>query len=116
MIKYTIPGNTVSKSNSYRIVGKRLYKTKAVKEYEAKAVAQAIVAMQEMEPMEGDIRCTLHVFFKDQRRRDIDNVTKSILDSGNEVVYIDDSQIAELHIYKRYCKENPRVEVEFSII
>lgn len=48
----------------------------------------------------GKIRVWLELSFKDKRQRDIDNYCKSILDSLNGVLWIDDDQIYELHITK----------------
>ena len=58
-------------------------------------------------PFEVDVR----LFFGDKRTRDIDNYNKLILDAMSGIVYIDDSQIQALHIYKDYDKENPRIEI-----
>lgn len=50
----------------------------------------------------------------DNRRRDIDNILKAVLDAmGHAAVYDDDSQIDELSIARGPVdKSNPRVEVE----
>lgn len=58
-----------------------------------------------------DIRLQVHFFFKDHRRRDLDNQNKLILDALNGIVYEDDSQIAELILRRGYDAEHPRVEV-----
>jgi Holliday junction resolvase RusA-like endonuclease len=43
-------------------------------------------------------------------RPDVDNYAKAVLDACNGVLYLDDSQIADLHASKKYS-DVPRVEV-----
>ena len=82
-------------------------KGKAMKEYyqlEAKTQYKEEVSS---EPLEMEI----NLFFKDKRKRDVDNFNKLILDSLQGIVYEDDSQITKLTITKEICKDNPRVEI-----
>jgi Holliday junction resolvase RusA-like endonuclease len=67
-------------------------------------------------PTELPIKLTLRVFFKDAHRRDLDNVAKSASDAGNKVLWADDSQIAELHVYRHIDKVRPRLEFEVSVL
>jgi len=46
-----------------------------------------------------------------ERSGDLDNYTKLVLDSLNELVFPDDSQICELHLRKVYDTK-PRIELE----
>ena len=61
--------------------------------------------------MEGDVCLNVLFYFKDKRKRDIDSHLKALLDSMSGIVYKDDSQVNELHVYKQVDKENPRVEI-----
>lgn len=61
-----------------------------------------------------DLEVTLHFYHGDQRKRDIDNYNKIVLDALAGIVYFDDKQIKSLNISKFYDKENPRVEVEIK--
>lgn len=45
-----------------------------------------------------------------QKKPDLDNICKAILDSLNGIAYKDDSQIVEV-VLKKYYSDNPRVEV-----
>ena len=58
------------------------------------------------------VALNVYFFFKDNRRRDIDSHLKCLLDSLTGIVYEDDSQIHELHIYKSVDKKNPRTIIE----
>jgi len=81
---------------------KALYHSEAKKQYKKKVVS---------------IDCALEItlFFKDKRRRDVDNFNKIILDALEGVVYEDDKQIQKLTITKDYSKEDPRVEIKIII-
>lgn len=62
--------------------------------------------------MPGDCDMEITLFFKDKRRRDVDNYNKLVLDSLEGVIFEDDSQIQMLTIKKNFSAENPRAEVE----
>jgi len=61
-------------------------------------------------PIEGDVSLRAVVYFKD-RRRDLDNCLKPLLDALNGIVYRDDRQVAHLDFTKRLDPRNPRVEL-----
>lgn len=52
--------------------------------------------------------------YRPRKVGDIDNALKLILDAMQKTVYVNDSQIVELHVYRHDDKHNPRVEVEVS--
>ncbi len=60
------------------------------------------------------INLQIYFYFKDKRPRDLDNQNKLILDSMTGIVYRDDKQIDELHLYRNYDKENPRIEITIT--
>lgn len=71
--------------------------SKQGREYRA-AVAQSIKA----EPMQDRLHVILDVFPPDNRRRDLDNVCKAVLDAcTHAAVWGDDSQIDRLEINRR---------------
>lgn len=65
-------------------------------------------------PLTRGLKLTLRAYFGTKRTQDIDNFNKLVLDALTGIVWEDDSQIQELHIYKDYCKENPRIELEVT--
>ena len=109
----TIYGLVPSKSNSYRIAGRFMYKTKALKDYEASFIEQCKVYKDVN--LEGNLRIKLKVYYPN-RKSDLDGCSKVILDllQHKEVNAFDnDNKVAELFLYKGLDKENPRIE--FSI-
>lgn len=51
-------------------------------------------------------------YFPNKRRRDVDNCLKALLDCCTGLLYADDSQIEELHVYKKIDAKNPRTVVQ----
>lgn len=76
----------------------------------AKALAWEAKAQMRGEPLKNDLAVQIFLFFPDNRKRDLDNI-KGLLDAMTGVLWLDDSQIVDLHIRKYVCKENPRVEI-----
>lgn len=85
--------------------------------------------------LEGSIRATITAYYKvpksytkkrlqairagleqPQKKPDIDNVAKIILDSLNKIAYADDSQVTELVVKKRFTEELERVEFDLEVI
>ena len=52
----------------------------------------------------------LEGILKPTKKPDIDNIAKCFLDGMNDIVYLDDKQVVNLHITKVYA-ETPAVEV-----
>jgi len=88
---------------------------------------------QEGKHLEGSIRARIIAYYKipksytkkrvqaireeleyPQKKPDIDNVAKIILDSLNKIAYEDDSQVVELTVLKRYTEDVERVEFELE--
>jgi len=106
-----IYGLVPSKSNSYRFSGRFMYKTKALKDYEASFIEQCKV--YKGAKIEGNLKIVLKVYYPN-RKSDLDGVTKAVLDLFQKVKAFDnDNKVAELNLKKGLDKENPRIE--FSI-
>lgn len=71
----------------------------------------ALQAKMQWKKLDGDINMMIEFYFWDKRKHDIDNYNKIVLDSLSGIIYDDDEQIQQLHIYKHYDKENPRIEL-----
>ena len=109
-----LKGDPKSTNHIYKSVCRGGYPTvyltpegKAIKEvyqYEAKT-------QWRQKPIVGELAISVWFYFKTKRRRDLDNQNKLILDALTGIVYEDDSQIAELHLYKGYDANSPRIEV-----
>lgn len=85
-----------------------VYKTPKAKEY-CKTVARQLF---EMHPTEGPVELTIKFWTPDNRRRDVDNILKVMLDSLSGILYHDDSQIFKITLEKMGKDGIGRVEIE----
>jgi Holliday junction resolvase RusA-like endonuclease len=60
---------------------------------------------------DGPVAVTIRCYFPDARRRDLDNCAKSATDACNGVLWVDDSQIRDLHVHGAIDREWPRLEM-----
>ena len=76
-----------------------------------KAIRDAVISQYDGEPLEGPLSVNIAAIFKRQKtvdrnrhtvKPDADNVAKAILDSLNQVLWNDDSQIVCLTVQKLY--------------
>jgi hypothetical protein len=109
-----IYGTVPSKSNSYRIAGRFIYKTKVLKDYEASFIEQCKVYKDVN--LEGNLKIILKVYYPN-RKSDLDGVTKAVLDLLQKVnAFENDNKVAELFLYKGLDKENPRIEFTIEVL
>lgn len=64
--------------------------------------------------MLGDVALTVRFYWRDKRRRDIDNGLKMTLDSLTGIVYADDAQVKHLTVSNLRDAVKPRVEIEIE--
>lgn len=104
----TIKGQVPSKSNGYRIVGSRMFKSKELKAYEESFAWQCA---RYKESFEGKFGITLNVHFQ-SNRSDLDNSAKVILDCLQSAGIIkNDRNCWQLQMTKQIDKFNPRVNI-----
>ena len=77
------------------------YQTARVKAWQNTVAWQAKQAMVGREPIEGNIAVRMIFTLGNNRRVDIDNLSKGTLDAMREIVFRDDCQITNLHVVKR---------------
>jgi Holliday junction resolvase RusA-like endonuclease len=84
----------------WRRVGQRILISREGRRFRQRVVA--ILAALRVQPLTGPLAVEVEVHPPDQRRRDIDNVQKALLDALQQGgAYLDDSQIVRLSIVKR---------------
>lgn len=79
--------------------------------------------MQVRDPLDGPLSLEYNCYFKAPKknaqkyktsRPDIDNLLKSVMDAGNEILWKDDAQIVEATVRKFYSEED-REYIEIKV-
>lgn len=104
-----LPPSTNNAYSNARTGGRRL--TPEARRYKDTVHWQALAAGAKPGNPGGPYSLALTVYFAD-RRRDLDNSAKLVIDSLMAAVGGDDRYIDELRMYRRIDRERPRVEVE----
>lgn len=82
-------------------------KCKALKEDYITQARQQCVG----DPITDDVKVVVHLYFGTKRQVDWDNFHKLSMDALEGIVFENDSQIQEAHVFKHYDKEDPRIEI-----
>lgn len=136
LLEFTVPGDSVPQGRPRAARrGNRImmYDPKASKEYKQYV---SLIAKQNApkNPFQGALCVDIDIYRRIPKstsekqkwmmqygttrpvvKSDIDNYTKSILDSLNKITYLDDSQVVELNARKYYSDE-PRAEIRIREI
>lgn len=108
-----LKGNPQSTNNIYRHAGNRVYMTAKGKTLKEDYQWQ-IKSQYKGKPLKKDLDLRIELFFGDNRKRDIDNYNKILLDSFSGILIVDDSQIQSLLIIKNKDIKNPRIEIQYD--
>ncbi|NMB87003.1 MAG: RusA family crossover junction endodeoxyribonuclease [Chloroflexi bacterium] len=99
-IEFFVHGNPVPKQ-SFRVLRKGGgYIASDVRAWQEKVRRKAYTAMQGVAPSLSWVEVELDFILNHQRKVDLDNLSKGVLDALRKVVYVDDSQIIHLHVHK----------------
>ena len=78
---------------------------------EAKAYKQEVFyKLRDCDPLRGNVAVNFTVF-RPSKRGDLDNYTKIMFDALNGLVWLDDTQVVEIHSFREDDKNNPHVKV-----
>jgi Holliday junction resolvase RusA-like endonuclease len=132
MLTYIVYGEPVGKGRprfARRGAFTHAYTPEKTKTYEDEIRMMARAAMGASEPLDTPVTVAIYIrvgipasyskqkrkdalagILKPTKKPDLDNVAKCFLDSMNEIVYLDDKQVINLHVTKVYA-ETPAVEV-----
>ncbi len=112
MIKLDLP-YPPSANHTYSYAHGRPVLTQDARAY--RHAVRKIIASQRLKPFMGPLAIRIEIFPPDQRRRDIDNCLKSLLDALQHAgAFWDDSQIIVLHAIKHPPMQGGRVQVAIS--
>ena len=94
-----------SANRYWRVFSNRIVVTDEARRYKQEVYYQ----LRECIPLRADVGVNFTVF-RPARRGDLDNYTKIMFDALNGLVWLDDSQVIEIHSFRADDKINPRVE------
>ena len=98
MIEITLPWPP-SVNTYWRMFKNRMIISEPGRRYRV-AVAEQVFLQTRGKSTVGKLKVTIEAWRPDNRRRDLDNLLKAVLDSmGHAGLYIDDSLIVDLRIY-----------------
>lgn len=107
--RFTIYGECASKANSRRLTynkGKpRFIKSEKALTFEQETRLQA-PRLNRL--LEGELTASIKIYYKNNRP-DLDESV--VLDALQDIIYKNDRQVREKHVYHAIDKQNPRVEV-----
>lgn len=133
-VRIVIPGQPVPKERPRATRRGHIYTPKKTKDYE-ELVKQIYKAkyrnaiFEKNVPLSMDIIAYFGIPKSDSKAKkkkksngeilptikaDADNICKIIMDALNGVAYMDDKQITDIHVLKRYSDNTPRVDVMIS--
>jgi crossover junction endodeoxyribonuclease RusA len=92
----------------------RVWNNRIVVTEEARAYKDEIaLLLRACIPLEGEVSVNFTVF-RPRMKGDLDNYNKILFDALQGLCYYNDSQIVEIHSYRKDDKVNPRVEILIS--
>ena len=100
MIHFRVDGAPVPKQ-SFRYGGHSGYQPRRITDWQQTVAWAAKAAMIGKDMLTGPLAVTLEFTLPTRRRVDCDNLSKAALDAMNDVVYLDDCQVCDLHVIKR---------------
>src|SRR3989304_2350109 len=107
LIFSTMPLTT---NSLYAHVGRNRFMTKKGKDNK-ETLAWEARSQYRGKPLEGNVGIKVDLCWPDRRNHDIDNI-KVLLDSMTGILWLDDGQITNLQITKRFEKGNASVTLE----
>lgn len=110
IVKFTVHGEPASKANSRRWTGKFFIKSEKALKY-SKSFKEQCPVLNPL--MLGDLRITVRIYYA-SRRPDLD--PSLIFDLMQDMIYLNDRQLKEQHIYWGLDKENPRSEIVVEVL
>lgn len=112
-IDIVFAGEPITKSNNLRMANGHVMIPTKFTRYEQDLALIAKVAMNKkrLVPTKCLVRVIIHYYHKSVKEKDLPNLPKTTADALNKIVYEDDSQIHEAHLYRHLDRLRPRVEI-----
>ena len=92
----------------------RKYLTKSGRTYKEKLISMITDYMIDKTMIEGNCKVEIDFYFDNNRKNDLDNFAKPILDAMSALVYCDDCQVVDLHLKKTVIEKTPHFVVRIE--
>lgn len=112
-IDFEFLGEPLTKSNQAKWWRGHMHIPSHIRRYEQALhdFAKNIMQQVNKKPTNKLVRVKITYYLKSKRRKDLQNLPKTTMDALNAAVYIDDSQVHDLHIVKKLDRDNPRTRI-----
>jgi Holliday junction resolvase RusA-like endonuclease len=115
-LSFTVTG-TPRPKQSFRYSKSGGYTSQCVKDWQEAVGWEAKQQMMGKTPHSGPVAVELlFVLLESKTPKDLDNLSKGVLDSMKQIVYVDDNQVMRLLVEKRYSKDKKIVPPGVHII
>lgn len=120
-LHFVIPGPPVATGRPRAFVSKSghasTYMPDASRKYQETCRVHAMAAAMKARWKPVSAPCAIELkVYRRERRGDIENIQKGVQDAMNRVVYVDDRQVVEAHVWLHLDRERPRVEVTVRVL
>lgn len=78
------------------------FQTAHVMNWQNTVAGEARIAMQSKDPIAAPVSMTIDFYLPNHSRKDLDNLSKCVLDGCNRIVFVDDSQVVDLELHKHF--------------
>jgi Holliday junction resolvase RusA-like endonuclease len=104
LVEFFVNGSPVPKQSFRVLRSGGGYIDKDVRSWQERVRRKAEIQMQGRIPSSAWVEVELDFVLQHNRRVDLDNLSKGVLDALKKVVYVDDSQIVHLLLHKHLGK------------
>ena len=115
-IIFTGHGNPLPKQSFKVGRGGKGYTPQRIKDWQTMVSMRAKEAMAGAEPIHERLAVTIEFRRADNRRVDIDNLSKAVLDGMNGIVFDDDRQVTQLYLNKLSKDDCDKQDLELGIV
>lgn len=106
-LHFWVDGKPIAKQSTRFDGHGRAHTPPRVKAWQEQVSIAARQAVQFHQPISGPVAMKLTFVLPDNHRVDLDNLSKAVCDALNGVIYLDDSQVVNLHLVKVVVKNAP---------
>lgn len=114
-VHLVVPGNPVPKARPRVGAHRNVYTPRRTLEAEARLLGYLKAAYPRLRPATGPCALAVTFYLKTDRRVDVDNLTKLVMDVGNRRIWLDDSQVSDVRVQKFTRAAVPRTEISVYV-